>query len=191
MLVMIRLKMYFPCIKCNLEVSNDDPALTCDTCSRWCHLSCTSISMHRYNALIDGDLELIRYCDSCKEKSMAPTSSAQLSNFTEVNFGTNFNENDCSAIIPATVEANASFSLVEGASNKGGVLLMDPNNYCYTKNIDKRRKYTDWTCRNARKYKCKAGYRALENGSYILLPVSPELPIHIHVKQVILQKKHH
>ena len=67
MLVMIRLKMSFSCIKCNLEVSNDDPALTCDTCSRWCHLSCTSISMHRYNALIDGDLELIRYCDSCKD----------------------------------------------------------------------------------------------------------------------------
>ena len=110
---------------------------------------------------------------------MAPTSSAQLSNFTEVNFGTNFNENDCSAIIPATVEANASFSLVEGASNKGGVLLMDPNNYCYTKNIDKRRKYTDWTCRNARKYKCKAGYRALENGSYILLHVSRTSHPHI------------
>ena len=174
--------MSFPCINCNNDVGDDDAAVRCDTCNNWCHIDCSNdITHEEYNQLIDGIIDLVWHCTRCRVASEDIIRANDLPAIQQIG---DILEPECSALInnePRTDEPRC-FSILIGASNKGGDILIDPQEYCYRKKIDSRRSYVDWVCRNARKYRCKAGFRELGNGRYTPLPVTKEMHQHICIK---------
>lgn len=42
----------YPCGICKIEVSDDDKALQCDRCKKWCHIKCAKVDEQIYNNLL-------------------------------------------------------------------------------------------------------------------------------------------
>ena len=63
-------KIKFPCIICNKPVQNNQKAIECDTCHKWCHKNCDGrITIQDYEFFQDNpDLEWHCLCCSLKEK---------------------------------------------------------------------------------------------------------------------------
>ena len=55
------------CIACNMIVDNVQQAVTCDICTRWCHINCgTGISSNRYVQMLQG-VNIPWACIPCRE----------------------------------------------------------------------------------------------------------------------------
>ena len=61
-----------PCSSCQSPVSNDDKALTCDTCSHWCHITCGHVTEEVYEHLIEEGTDVRWMCPSCISSASDP-----------------------------------------------------------------------------------------------------------------------
>ena len=54
-----------PCSSCQNLVTDEDDALSCDTCSKWCHAECGGVSQEAYQYLNEQAEEVRWMCPSC------------------------------------------------------------------------------------------------------------------------------
>ena len=62
-----------PCSSCRREVEEEEKALTCDTCSKWCHIDCGRVSPEAYEYLIEHAADVRWMCPSCIQHAVDPT----------------------------------------------------------------------------------------------------------------------
>ena len=55
----------YPCDSCALEVLDDDPAISCDSCEQWFHIQCQFICLADYETLQACDMSFAWVCLKC------------------------------------------------------------------------------------------------------------------------------
>ena len=56
----------YPCVICEGEVREVDPAVECEVCSQWTHIMCDgTISIARYSLSVSDELPLNFLCRTC------------------------------------------------------------------------------------------------------------------------------
>ncbi|XP_011675592.2 uncharacterized protein LOC105443737 [Strongylocentrotus purpuratus] len=75
----------FPCAICGDEVRDNDPALLCDHCDCWCHISCVGISPDSYDILTKKSRSFAWVCCQCSSTNIGSSSSLQGLNLSQTN----------------------------------------------------------------------------------------------------------
>ena len=57
----------YPCSECKEEVADEDPAIACNSCDKWCHTKCCAVDEAEYQRLQQEELEAW-YCPSCTQE---------------------------------------------------------------------------------------------------------------------------
>ena len=65
----------FLCGSCKLEILDTDPALECDNCQRWHHISCEGVGANSYNRLVNLDVSFSWLCSHCDTINISTLSS--------------------------------------------------------------------------------------------------------------------
>ena len=60
-------KLKNPCSLCNKNVLDNQDAIQCDTCDKWCHIKCENISKEVYNSMNDPNKDW--HCMFCQVKA--------------------------------------------------------------------------------------------------------------------------
>ena len=157
--------MVYSCITCSYEVTNEDAAIRCDTCRLWNHIICngnlaTSVSIDAYNRMIEDGVEKIWHCHPCTLKS---NNESVASVFGQIDQIGDIREDNCTPCIPRPTSPHLMFRIITAGLNRGGDMLVDPDNFFYTKKIDRKRNNISRNCRHNKKYKCIAGYSFLHH----------------------------
>ncbi|XP_041483448.1 uncharacterized protein LOC121430237 [Lytechinus variegatus] len=75
----------YPCAICGDCVRDSDPAILCDTCNYWCHISCVGISARSYDQLLAKSRSFAWNCFQCGSINIGSSSSLQGLDFTDTN----------------------------------------------------------------------------------------------------------
>ena len=54
-----------PCTSCQGLVTEDEEALTCDTCLKWCHTACGGVSHEAYEHIVENSEDVRWMCPTC------------------------------------------------------------------------------------------------------------------------------
>jgi hypothetical protein len=82
----------FPCGTCGIEVLDEDPAVECDHCSKWYHISCQNLDANWYKNLVEHETSFVWSCNTCEHLNHTSSSSI-LSISTHNSFSSVQNEN--------------------------------------------------------------------------------------------------
>ena len=56
----------YPCIVCDMDVTDRCRAVTCDECKEWIHVECTGqITVNEYDELVYRNIDFDFKCDTC------------------------------------------------------------------------------------------------------------------------------
>ena len=76
-----------PCSSCYQDVTEDEEALSCDTCSKWCHIICGGVTPDVYQHLLDNAEEVRWMCPTCitqaSDPGTVPHTAVRPENFTQ------------------------------------------------------------------------------------------------------------
>ena len=75
----------YPCAVCGDSVHDNDPAILCDMCNYWYHISCVGISARSYDQLLAKSRRFAWNCFQCGSINIDSTTSLQGLDFTDVN----------------------------------------------------------------------------------------------------------
>ena len=180
--------MSYTCINCNAELKKFEPAISCDTCSKWNHISCngilsTSVTLDDYHAMLDEGTAIIWHCAVC-----ISISAAVATIFDTTNKQCNTRVDNCLPSIREPTTSAPLYKIIKASSNKGGDILVDPDYYRFRKKIDNVCHTIRWNCRCSKVYRCLAGYLE-KNGSYIPLPIHGDRHLHRCVMGNVSKKR--
>ena len=74
-----------PCGICGQAVHDDDPAIQCDDCSYWCHISCAGVTSRSYQRLVNKSRSFAWNCFQCGSTNVGSSSSLQGLDFSHSN----------------------------------------------------------------------------------------------------------
>ena len=160
------------CKSCCKEIVEQDAAIKCELCNRFCHILCnTGISSDIYDSMIDGDIEISWICKICK-----------IGNKTSIDYRTFIISSGiiepmvinhiCEPVETVENQTEISYSIMEGDSLQTADILIDNLGYLYTEKIDKRSPVRNWRCKFYNgQTKCKRFIKE-SNGIYIPRPLT-------------------
>ena len=109
--------MSFPCILCNIEVSDADIAIHYDVCHRWNHLACgTGVSLSSYRNMMNLD-EVINWKYPECEDNVVLGDISQAGDISEI---------EATLLIQEEIRID-EFKIISGGNLKGG----DSENYIF------------------------------------------------------------
>ena len=80
-----RMPEHFPCILCEVDVTDEDRAIECDKCKKWIHHGCAGWNDEQYEQAVEMDTlefcchkckKLERQCEQAAIQKLQPTSAS-------------------------------------------------------------------------------------------------------------------